>query len=139
MRTSKILTVLAFAAGCLLGATALAPPAAAHSQLGTPLKKRYNLRTISCTACHDKEVKEKSKEALTAFGKEIAKLLEGKMVSERIASVKGKPREEREKVLDEIEKEYLEVLDKLDKMTAPSGKPYAEALPAGEIEGTRPR
>jgi len=116
----------------------LAPAVSAHTQLGTPLRKRYNLRTVSCTACHVKDEKE-SRAALTAFGKDIAKILEGKMVSERIAATQELSREERAKVLKEMEQEYLEALDQLDKMKAPSGNPYVQALPAGEIEGTKPR
>lgn len=122
-----------------LAATILVPSALGHSILGSGLKTPYNLRSVSCTACHDKEHKEKSKEALTPFGKDIATILKGKMVSERIEASKDLSREERTKVTDEIKKEFLETLKKLDKMKAASGKPYAEALPAGEIEGTKPR
>ena len=31
----------------------LVPAASGHGLLGTPLKKRYSLRTVSCSACHD--------------------------------------------------------------------------------------
>ncbi len=125
--------------GIVMVLTLLAPSVNAHTQLGTPLKKRYNLRSVSCTACHLKEKKERSKDDLTAFGQDIAKILEGKMVSERIAAAKEMDAEQRKAVLAKINKEYLEALDKLDKMKAASGKLYAEALPAGEIEGTKTR
>ena len=123
---------------CFVSGAVFAPPVAAHRQLGTPLKKRYELRSVSCNACHMKG-KKKAKTDLTAFGSDIAKLVEGKMVSERIEAAKDLEHDEQMKVLDQITKEYTETLDKLDKMKAPSGKPYSEALPAGEIEGAKPR
>ena len=123
---------------CLVGAI-LAPDVFGHVQLGTPLKKRYNLRSISCVACHQPEKKQKSKDELTAFGSDIAKLLDGKMVSERIAAAKELSRQQRKEVLDAIEKEYVEALEKLDTMKTASGRLYSEAIPAGDIEGAKPR
>ncbi len=117
----------------------LTPAAFGHSQLGTGLKTRYALRSVSCTACHPKAKKEKTKDVLTPFGADIATILKGKMVSQRIAATKEMNREDRTKTLEQIKREYLEALKQLDKMKAPNGKPYAEALPAGEVEGTRPR
>ena len=70
---------------------------------------------------------------------DIAKILEGKDITKRITEAKKLDRAERDKALDAIKEEYLKALDKLDKMKAPSGKLYSEALPAGEIEGTKPR
>jgi hypothetical protein len=120
-------------------ANCFAHAALAHTQLATPLKKRYQLRTVSCAACHAKDQEEKTRDALTDFGKEIAKVLEGKQISDRIAAAKDLPSDQRKSVFAEIEKEYLEALDKLDALPAPSGKPYADAIPAGEMEGTKPR
>ncbi len=124
------------ASGLVLAVT---PMAAAHVYLSTPLKPRYELRTINCAACHQKDVRDKSIENLTPFGSDIAKILEGKDITKRITEAKKLDRAERDKALDAIKEEYLKALDKLDKMKAPSGKLYSEALPAGEIEGTKPR
>ena len=132
-------TFISAAAGVWLAAAILVSPASAHSQLGTPLKKKYRLRSVSCAACHLKEEREKSIEHLTPFGKDVAKILKGKKVTERIESAKELDREERDKVLDAIEKEYLEALKTLDKMKAANGKLYKDALPAGEIEGAKGR
>ena len=118
---------------------AVASTAEAHSKLSSAFKKQYGLRTVSCTACHLKESKEKKKDAMTPFGKKLVKLLDGKQVSERVDALKGKEKEETDKVWAEITKEFLEVLKKLDDETAPSGKKYAEAIRAGEIEGTKVR
>ncbi len=123
----------------LLSLVLFAPAASAHGLLGTPLKAKYELRSVSCTACHLKESREKSKEDLTPFGVDIAKILEGKKVSERVEAAKDLESEERKKVYDEIEEEYTAALEKLDKMKAANEKLYEEALPAGDIEGTKPR
>ena len=132
-------TVMSTAAATWLVMAILVSPAPGHSQLGTPLKKKHRLRSVACSACHNKEEKEKSIEYLTPFGKDIAKVLKGKKVTERLEASKELESEERKKVLDEIEKEYLEALLKLDKMKAPNGKLYKEAIPAGDIEGVNPR
>jgi len=42
-------------------------------------------------------------------------------------------------VIAVIEKEFLETFKKLEKLKAPGGKTYAEAIRAGEIDGTKLR
>ena len=111
----------------------------AHSQLGIAFKKKYRLRTVSCNTCHLKAEKKKKRDALTPFGKELAQLLEGKQISDRLEASKKESKEQRDQVKDAVVKEFLEALDKLDALEAPSGKLYAEAIPAGEIEGTKVR
>jgi len=113
------------------------PPAFAQTKLGTTFKKKYSLRSVSCYACH---VKGEEKDVLNSFGQELGKLLEGKNVTERLDAAKEiEEEEEKEEVLAVIEKEFLEVFKKLDKLKAPSGKTYAEAIKGGEIEGTKLR
>lgn len=123
----------------ILGSVAAPSDVLAHIQLARPFKPRYELRTITCAACHDKEQKEKSRDALTDLGKDLAKLLEGKRISERIEEAKDFSGDERKEFFETIEKETIEALEKLDKMKAPNGKLYAEALPAGDLDGTKPR
>jgi hypothetical protein len=134
MKTTTCTVALAW-----IGLALCAPPASGHSELGTPLKKKYELRSVYCTACHDKDEKDKSIEHLTPFGKDIARILEGKKFTERIEAAKELERDEKKKVLEEIEKEYIEALKKLDETKTADGKLYKDVLPAGDIEGTRPR
>lgn len=83
-------------------------------------------------------MKEKEKDVLNPFGKKIAKVLEGKNVTERFEAAKELEYEEdREEAEDQIAKVVFEALKKLDIMKAPSGKTYAEAIRAGELEGTK--
>lgn len=113
----------------------IATPIYGQGKLGTFFKKRYTLRSVTCSACH---VKDEEKDLLNPFGKKIAKVLEGKNVSERIEAAKElEEEEEREEAEDQIAKVVFEALKKLDAMKAPSGKTYAEAIPAGEVEGTK--
>jgi hypothetical protein len=107
--------------------------------MGTSLKKHHSLRSVSCYACHIKDEHEKTKDALTPFGKDIAKLVEGSNVTERLEAADELEKEEEDKVKDALKEEFQEVIQKLDKMIAPSGKTYADAMPAGEIEGTKVR
>lgn len=110
-------------------------PVHGQGKLGTFFKKRYTLRSVTCSACH---MKEKEKDVLNPFGKKIAKVLEGKNVTERFEAAKELEYEEdREEAEDQIAKVVFEALKKLDIMKAPSGKTYAEAIRAGELEGTK--
>ena len=114
-------------------------PLLGQSELGTTLKRHYKLRSVSCHTCHLKEEEEKTRDALTDFGKISAKLVEGKMVTERLNAVEGGEKEDKEAVEDAIKDEFAEALKKLEEMQAPSGKTYAEAIQAGEIEGIKTR
>jgi hypothetical protein len=111
------------------------PPASAQTKLGRAFKKKYALRSVSCYACH---VKGEEKDVLNSFGQEIGKLLEGKNVTERLEAAKEiEEEEEKDEVLAVIEKEVLEAFKKLEKIKAPSGKAYGEAIKVGEIEGIK--
>ncbi len=114
-------------------------PVLAQSELGTTLKRHFKLRSVSCHTCHLKEEEEKSRDALTDFGKVAAKLVEGKMITERLTAVEGGEREEKDKVEEAVESEFEEALKKFEEWLAPSGKTYAEAIQAGEIEGIKTR
>jgi len=110
-------------------------PVHGQGKLGTFFKKRYTLRSVTCNACH---VKDEEKDVLNPFGKKVAKVLEGKNVTERIEAARELEYEEdREEAEDQIAKVVFEALKKLDIMKAPSGKTYAKAIRAGEVEGTK--
>lgn len=112
-------------------------PVHGQGKLGTFFKKKYTLRSVSCNACH---VKDEEKDVLNPFGKKVAKVLEGKNVTERIEAAKELEYEEdREEAQEQIQDMVFEALKKLDTMKTPSGKTYAEVILAGEIEGTKLR
>jgi hypothetical protein len=115
------------------------PPLQAQDFMSKVMKKEYRARSVSCTACHPKEEEEKTEDKLTPFGLVVAKLLEGKMVTERLNAAEQESKEAMEELEDEFEKEFPDVLKKLNEMKAPSGKTYEEAIQAGEIEGIKPR
>jgi hypothetical protein len=110
------------------------PATKAERPFGNAMKKHYRLRSVSCYTCH---VKGEEKEVINPFGKTIGKLIEGKKFSETLAAAKGADLKERLKVNEGVEKEFIVVLKKLDKLKSPSGKTYAEAITAGEIEGIK--
>jgi hypothetical protein len=111
-------------------------PVVAHAYMRKPFQARYKLRTVSCYACH---VKRKKKEEVTEFGKVIKKLLEGQNVVARVEAAKDLDRAEKDLAMDELTKEFVEVLKKLDKMKTPEGEWYADVIRAGRIEGVKPR
>lgn len=111
-------------------------PAQAESRFGTAMKKHYRLRSVSCYTCH---IKGEEKEVLNSFGKTVDKLVEGKQLSEEVAIAKDAESEARQKIYEEVEKEFIAALKKLDKMKLPNGKTYAEAITSGEIEGIKLR
>ncbi|MBC8869184.1 MAG: hypothetical protein H8E44_07190 [Planctomycetes bacterium] len=112
----------------------LVPPVEGQNKLGKAFKKKYKLRTVTCYACH---VKGEDKDVLNPFGKKIDKLIEGMHVTERLEAAKELEIEEQDLIEEEIGKEFLGVLKKLDTMKTPCGKTYAEIIAAGKIEGTK--
>jgi hypothetical protein len=108
--------------------------AKAERPFGSAMKKHYRLRSVSCYTCH---VKGEEKEVVNPFGKTVGKLIDDKKFGEKIAIVKEASLKERLKVNEEVEKEFIAALKKLDKLKSPSGKTYAEAITAGEIEGIK--
>ena len=50
---------------------------------------------------------------------------------------KGGDDAKKKEIYGQVENDVLDSLKKLDDMEAPSGKKYSEAIPAGEIEGTK--
>lgn len=116
-------------------------PLFAQTELGTSLKRHYRLRAVACNACHLKgdDEEHKSREALTEFGKVAAKLVEGKRVTERLDEVEAADDDEKRKVQEAIEAEFVAALKKLDEMKTPDGKTWSEAIQAGEVEGIKPR
>ncbi len=121
-----------------LACSLVTSPALGQTELGTVIKKHYNLRSVSCNTCHVKEQEDKTKDQLTPFGLMIAKLVEGQKITERLNAVKDLE-EEKELVKEAIEKEFSETVKKLDELKDGSGKTYGESIQAGDIDGLKPR
>ena len=127
-------TTLLLAAAALCWLLTPSNLAHGHSFMTKPFKARYELRSVTCYACH---VKGEEKDVVSDFGEVLKKLLEGKDVAARAETLKDLEKEDREKLTEELTKDLTDALDELDKLDAPSGKKYAEAIKAGEIEGTK--
>ena len=121
-----------------LACSLIASPVFGQTELGTVIKKHYNLRSVSCNTCHVKEQEDKTKDQLTPFGLMIAKLVEGQKITERLNAVKDLE-EEKELVKEAIEKEFSETVKKLDELKDGSGKTYGELIQAGDVDGLKPR
>jgi hypothetical protein len=117
------------------------PLAQAQSVLGTVFKNKYKLKSVACETCHIK-TENKDEHPLNDFGKLLGKMVEGKEMSKRIKETidnENAPEAAKDKLKEELTKEFLEVLKKVDEMKAPSGKTYAEVIKAGEMEGIKTR
>ncbi len=122
-------------------------PLLAQSELGTALKRHYRLRAVACNACHlkgenetdDDDAGHKSRDALTEFGMVAAKLVEGQRVTERLDEVKDAASDDKKKVQEAIEADFVAALKKLDELKTPGGKTWSDAVRAGEVEGIKPR
>jgi hypothetical protein len=131
------------------------PPLPAQDFMSKVMKKELRLRSVACTSCHPKDEKEptgsngeeenesdtgKSKDRLTPFGQEIAKLVAGQQITERLKAAKDKGDEEAEEQLeDQMAKDFAPIVKKLSEVKDADGKTLAEAIAAGEITGIKPR
>ena len=130
-------------AGAALFVMMVAPTIAlGHSPYAKALKTHYELRSVSCYACHAKGKDKKTgkslgKEHLNSFGKAQAALLKDKKVKQRLEDVKKSSREEREKVNEAVAAEFLKVMAKIEKQPAADKKTWLELLKSGKLEGIR--
>jgi hypothetical protein len=119
----------------LIMASVLVSQATAENRFALVMKKQYRLRSVSCNSCHPKEQEENTRDVLTPFGKDVAKIVEGLMLSDQVAEVEDATVEKKKEVYEKVDKQFQEALKKFNEMKAPSGKTYAEAIAAGEVEG----
>lgn len=116
-----------------------------HTPYGKALKEQYDLRTVSCYACHVKGKDEETgkplgKEHLNDFGTALHAVLKDKNFTEKIEAAKELPREERSKVDDEAEAEFLKAMEQIgSKSAADSEKTWMQLIQGGELEGIRLR
>ena len=115
---------------------AVGAPAWPQNQLGKVLKKKYHVRSVTCSACH---VKGQDKHVLTPFGQTVAKLVAEKDIIARIGEAKKMEDDaEKARVLSQIEDDLLAALKKLDTMRTADGRTYAQLIRSGDIRGIKP-
>jgi hypothetical protein len=136
---------------CLSILASQAPPSLAQTEFKKTLQKKYDFRTVSCYTCHSRKAevpedqqaafKENAKKFHNAFGKEFVKLLKGKEATKRLADVKKLASDdpEKTKVKDEVNKEFLEALKKVETMESTTGETYGELLKTATLKGVKPR
>ena len=130
MKKIALITSFVIAISCLVAGSA-----DADTQFKKAMQKHYDLKSVSCYACH---VRKEKKTVRNAFGSLIAKELEGKNASARIKA--AKKMEDKEAKAAEIEKvvyEFLEALKVVEAMDAGDGKTNKDLILAGELEGVK--
>ena len=123
-----------------LGLTAGGMPAAALAQteFQLALRKKYNFKTVTCAACHP-NIKDKTER--NEFGTLLAKELKAKNVTKRLDEVKDLDLDNviRMKVREEVTKEFLEALPKVEMQKSAGGETFGDLLKAGKLEGVKLR
>jgi hypothetical protein len=132
--TTTLCTIAVLAGVTLSG---LFSGARAQTEFKAALEKKYDRKiTVTCNACH---VQGEEKTTRNDFGKLFAKALEGKNVTKRLAEIKDLDADDakRVKVKDEVSKEFLEALKKVEEMKSKDGATYADLIKTGKQEGIK--
>jgi len=131
--------------------TVQASVCSAHVEMGKALKAKYKFRSASCYTCHSRKkdvaeadhaaYKENAKAFRNSFGDSLAKLLEGKEVTKRMAEIKELKKGDPKKVavVDDVVEQFLEALEEAEAEESPDGPTYGEALEAGTLDGVKKR
>lgn len=116
----------------------IVPQVGAHSAFKDALQKKYEFKSVSCNACHEKG---KPKTARNDFGKAFEPALmelkfDGMTLTEKFESVKDDEaaKKEFEKVMAES---FLKVLEDVVTKESPSGETWGALLEAGNIDGIK--
>ena len=101
-------------------------------------QEKHELKTVSCYVCHvkgkDAEGNLLGKEHRNEFGRSIAKLLEGKNVTQRIKDARDLDEDAKQKVYDETTKEFLQAVEKVEKTKSSKGTTWEELIKAGDLD-----
>lgn len=120
-----------------------AAPVTGQTLFKNVMKERYDLKTISCFACHERVERgtENPKQYRNDLGKLFEKEFEGTDVTARLEAIARLKRDdpERVKVEEEVTKELEAILEKIEPTEAPTGGTYKEGFVSGAIEGFTPR
>ncbi len=134
--------LLVFALLVAMVALGITTTARGHSPYGKALKENYELKAVTCYACHlrgkdEKTGKPLGKEHLNEFGQALNDVLKDKKIKERIESAKEQSAEERQKMNDVAAEEFLKAFGTIKSQANSSGKTWMELIQSGEHEGIR--
>lgn len=102
----------------------------AHDVLKDPLKERYGLRSVSCSACHPGS----NKAINNAFGLKFKTAFKGKDFTKRVKEAKA----EKNKALEEeIDKEMVVEFNKAIEEIEKESMTMKDILTAGLLNGTK--
>lgn len=129
----RILTITAAACFvCLLFGSS----ADAHDFLKDPLKERYALKSVSCSACHPGS----NKAINNAFGMQFKTAFKGKNYTKRVHAAKDmkkKDKEAGEKALDAIGVEMVAQFNEIIVDIEKESMTFGELAKAGLLVGTK--
>ncbi|MFP6669111.1 MAG: hypothetical protein VB876_17490 [Pirellulales bacterium] len=128
----------------------------AHSTFKKAFQARYELKTVSCSACHAKkdeiapaqvaEYTKNTKKFRNEFGKRFEVLLKGTDVTKQYYEAKEKAADEADSAKKEaiksavnavLTKEIIEALKKFEEMKSPGGETWKAFIKAGKVSGTK--
>lgn len=123
-------SIIALCVVVLVGGTAIA-----QTLFKKALQDKYEFKSVSCNTCH---VQGEKKDKRNEFGQLFADELKEKNVTQRINDAKDSEDDAvKDKVYDEVTKEFLAALKKIEAKKIDNGKTYAELLKTGEVEGVK--
>lgn len=108
----------------------------AHDFLKDPLKERYGLKSVSCSACHPGS----NKAINNAFGMKFKNAFKGKDYTKRVhdaKELKKSDKEAGEKALDAIDKEMVADFDKFIVDIEKETMTFADMAKMGVLVGTK--
>ena len=125
------------------------PAGIAQTPFKKALQSKYGFTSVSCYTCHSRKsevpadqlaaFKKNGKAFRNSFGKEFDKHLKGKNVTKRLADVKGLDSDDpkKVKVVDEVTKEFLDALTKVEVAKSSSDLTYGELLKKAMLDGVK--
>ena len=118
-------------------------PVLAQTEFRKAIQAKYNFRTVSCFTCHARVEAgtENPKQFRNDFGKLFDAHLKDKNVTQRLNDVKSLSSSDPKKkeVQEEVTKDFMDALEKIEKQSHPEGGNWGDALKAGKVEGTKLR
>lgn len=131
---------------CLVGLAIATSNATAHTPFKKELQEIYDLKSVSCYACHSRrsdvpaaewENSENKKEFRNKFGNEIHKLMASGNWSARLEAAKEQDDETQDAVEAEAVEAFRAALKQVVQMKADTGRTYHEELTDGTLDDVR--
>ena len=113
-----------------------------HTPYAKAMKARYELRSVSCYACHVKGKDEATgkplgKEHLNKFGIALHAVLKDKGITAKLAAAKELEREQRDKVNEAAAAEFLSALKQIENKPNDDDKSWRQLIESGQLEGIK--